>query len=416
MKKACTHQCRERCHAPSACPEEKPCAEKIIITCPCQHLKQTLPCIATRSSKGNLEKALKCTEACKEIARKHQVADAFGINMETHTDGHIPYSSTTIAMYTANTTWAATQEKLLRGFAANTDERRYRFKPMATTRRAFIHSLAEDFALDSESMDPEPHRHVAVFKTPRFVSAPLKTLKECVSIKEGAEKAARREAMTAYQEREDAKRFNAFILSLPRFGITVSEIQSDLSPALDWTRGLHWEIEFLPTEEVVLRPSPSLPGTSITDANLESTLRSIKAQLVSLVSVKNTAASIQLARVDGSMAVLLRELESSQAGWSTVAAKGAAKTRAPERSGFGGSNVFTVLGRKKLENSVLASAPIEKPKKRKESVVVEDWEEAVRLDEEAENKTANPVEDKFEDHQETDTEPRFAEDSVVIVL
>ena len=409
-KTACDHPCRERCHAPAVCPEDKPCTEKIIITCPCQHLKQTLPCLATRSSKGNLEKGLKCTEACKEIARKHQVADAFGINMETHTNGHIPYSSTTLSMYGANTTWAATQEKLLRGFAANPEERRFRFKPMISTRRAFIHSLADDFALDSESMDPEPHRHVAVFKTPRFVSAPLKTLKECVSIKEGAEKEARREAMAAYQEREDAKRFNAFILSVPRFGITVQEIQSELSLALNSTRGLQWEIEFLPTEEVVLRPSPSVPGTTITDANLESTLRSIKAQLVSLVSAKNTATSVQLARVDGSMAVLLREHESSQAaGWSTVAAKGAAKNRLVEKSGFGGSNVFTVLGRKRLETGPAAFAPVEKPSKRKESIV-EDWEEAVRLDEEAENK-ANGVEKTVED--QTDIQPRIAEDVAV---
>ena len=66
---------------------------------------------------------------------------------------------------------------------ANTDILRLRFKPMQANQRAFIHALAEDYGLDSESQDPEPHRHVCIFKTPRFVSAPMKTLSQCVAIK-----------------------------------------------------------------------------------------------------------------------------------------------------------------------------------------------------------------------------------------
>jgi transcriptional repressor NF-X1 len=54
---------------------------------------------------------------------------------------------------------------------------------MQANQRAFLHSLAEDYGFDSESQDPEPHRHICIFKTPRFVSAPMKTLAQCVKIK-----------------------------------------------------------------------------------------------------------------------------------------------------------------------------------------------------------------------------------------
>lgn len=98
-------------------------------------------------------------------------------------DDHIPYSAKTLELFRDNTKFCQSYEREFRVFAADDQEKRLRFKPMQAIQREFLHSLAEDFGLDSESQDPEPHRHVCVFKTPRFVSAPMKTLAQCVKPK-----------------------------------------------------------------------------------------------------------------------------------------------------------------------------------------------------------------------------------------
>ncbi|KAI4133307.1 MAG: hypothetical protein LQ347_002234, partial [Umbilicaria vellea] len=155
----------------------------MIITCDCQHLKQEIRCNASKSSEGNGKKTLKCDEECARLERNRRLALALNIDPEAHKDDHIPYSAETLRMFQEHVKWAQTQEREFRVFAADEAERRLRFKPMPANQRAFIHALADDFGFDSESMDPEPHRHVAIFKTPKFVTAPMKTLAECVRIR-----------------------------------------------------------------------------------------------------------------------------------------------------------------------------------------------------------------------------------------
>ena len=154
----------------------------MIITCECQNRKQEIQCMATKSGEGITErKTLPCDDECLRLQRNQKLAIAFNISQD-HMDDHIPYSSTTLDMFKDNVKWCQTQEREFRVFAADELEKRLRFKPMPSSQRAFLHSLAEDFGFDSESMDPEPHRHVSIFKTPRFVSAPMKTLSQCVKI------------------------------------------------------------------------------------------------------------------------------------------------------------------------------------------------------------------------------------------
>lgn len=128
------------------------------------------------------EETLKCDDECLRLQRKQQLAEALNIDSKTHNDDHIPYSDTTLKLFREMSSWAQVQEREFRVFAGSPEEKRLRFKPMPATKRAFLHALAEDYGLDSQSSDPEPHRHICVFKTPRFVSAPNKTLAQCVQI------------------------------------------------------------------------------------------------------------------------------------------------------------------------------------------------------------------------------------------
>ena len=178
------HPCEEKCHF-FGCKEDKPCTHKIIITCPCQLRKQEMKCNASKDSRGNLDKSLACDDACALAERNRKLALALDIPSD-HENDHIPYSADTMSLFNEFPKWATSQERELRVFADSLDEKRLRFKPMPATQRAFLHALAADFGFDSESMDPEPHRHIAIFKTPRFVSAPSKTLRDCIRIRQRA--------------------------------------------------------------------------------------------------------------------------------------------------------------------------------------------------------------------------------------
>ncbi|KAI9752929.1 MAG: 37S ribosomal protein S23 mitochondrial [Chaenotheca gracillima] len=392
-KKACGHPCEDRCHAPYACREEKPCQRKILITCDCQHLKQEIRCNASKNDEGNKAKTLKCDDECARLERNRKLALALEIDPETHKDNHIPYSEETLNYFRQNSKWAQTQERLFRVFAMDDEEKRLRFKPMPPPQRAFLHALAEDYGLDSESMDPEPHRHIAIFKTPRFVMAPMKTLGQCVEIGSTTAAAALQEqkrlATLKANRNNNETPYNAFLLGNPRFALTVEEVRSTLEStfASRLTMPFTLNINFLPSEEIVVRPSSAelQPPQS-----LESPLRALLPHLTTLVTTppEPLATSIQLCHVDSSSNVLRREIDPNAAGgWSQVAAKAANSARAsqaPERSRFGGGTVFTVLrpgGREKAAEAATAAA---KAKKAAKEPVVDDWEKAVEEEEQKE--------------------------------
>ncbi|MCJ1257100.1 FKBP12-associated protein [Lignoscripta atroalba] len=394
-RKSCGHPCEELCHAPSSCREDKPCQNKMLITCDCQHLKQEIRCSASRSSEGNSKKTLKCDDECARLERNRKLALALNIDPEAHKDDHIPYAASTLQLFQTQESikWAQTQEREFRVFAANESEKRLRFKPMSAHQRAYLHSLAEDFGLDSESMDPEPHRHVAVFKTPRFVMAPMKTLMECVKIKNEAAKSNTSESMDAQRRmRESNEPFNGFLLTGPRFGLTLEELRVDFSATLDAAPGIAFDISFLPSEEIVLKGRPASSATTISSSSIEAALKGLKPSLASTASTKQLASSIQLCSLDSSLNILRRESVAgvNSDGWSQVAAKAAVGPRnAPRQTPVGTKSVYTVLGSK------LRDAKKKKEEKQRERgtakdvEVVDDWEEEAKKEEERENEAGN---------------------------
>ncbi|KAI9782482.1 MAG: Transcriptional repressor NF-X1 [Geoglossum umbratile] len=335
------------------------------------HLKQELKCNASKTGEGNSNKSLKCDSECARLERNRKLALALNIDQETHRDDHIPYSSETLEIFQEIPNWAQVQERVFRIFAADENEKRLRFKPMPQRQRAFIHALADDFGLDSESMDPEPHRHVAVFKTPRFVSAPMKALAECVRVRSESSNSTNESKRGFSSTGTDNIPSNGLLLTSPRFGLTVAELQKVFSPCFDThSSRTTFSIIFLPSEEIVIKPSSPLPLTSLT---------ALKQALTSIATPLAIAKSVQLCTVDSSFNIVRREADASGGeGWSHVAAKAAAPKSwrpASERM-VGVKSTFMILG---------STATVKgKGKKVGGGVVAEDWEQEEEKEEEKE--------------------------------
>lgn len=354
--------------------------QKIFVTCECQRIKQEAKCNASTHGEGNLKKVLKCDEECARLERNRKLALALNVDPEHQTD-HVPYSDTTLNMYQQNSTWAATQEKHLRLFAADPEENRLRFKPMPSNQRAFVHSLAEDFGFDSESMDPEPHRHVAIFKTPRFVMAPMRTLADCARTRLVQQRVAPTPVATSAAtlrpkpSNTSGDPYNAFLILTPRFALTIEEVSAVVKSVLATTTfRLELEISFLPSEAVALKP-PLAARLTVPDREVQTMLESIKDPLTQAFVSQKIGGNVQLARLDSSLNVLRKESDIGPgSGWSQVAASRSASLRQlPRTTTFGNKGGFAVLS--------LSSV---RKKKEKPVEVVEDWEAAEEEEEEKE--------------------------------
>lgn len=391
-KKICGHKDLENaCHAPFPCPEDKPCASKVFITCSCQAQKQEVKCGASKAGEGNDGKTLPCTEECARLERNRRLALALNIDQSSHVDGldHIPYSAETLNLFAPHVKWGQDQEREFRVFATSPEEKRLRFKPMKAQQRAFVHALAEDFGLDSESMDPEPHRHVMIWKTPRFVAPPNKTLAEALRIRQaqrsttGSANVSDSEGQLPAKQAAPQQPYNAFVISNPRFGLTVDELRAELSHLIHPGMGITFDVEFMPSEEVLLKGVSS----NATAENLQKTLQNIKTQLVAAISLKGYG-SPELCAADSSLNILHRESDKAGTdGWSKVAAKKAAPKITVSGSGTdgAGNNSFSALGGKKITFTAKKKPEKVKPKK---VVVVDDWE-AAEADEEEKERVAS---------------------------
>ena len=286
---------------------------------------------------------------------------------DAHTDDHVPYSSTTLSLYQEDQAWAHQQEEVLRIFAADEEERRLRLKPMRAHQRAFIHSLGEDFGFDSESVDPEPHRHVLLFKTPKFVAAPMKTITQALRVQRLNNQSSvpaqpTKVANANVASQVASARNNGFILTSPRFALTIDELQPHVVQAAPQT---HFDIRFLPDNSVALIP------TETTQPQLPALKTALDIQLIKKASL---AASVQLSAIDDTSpdwkVLSVQSAGVGEAGWSQVAAKNASAARAPVQKAVGERPIYTVLG------SRLAEAKRKKLMEEKlKEEVVDDWEQ-----------------------------------------
>lgn len=361
-KKTCGHPCEKVCHAPSVCKEDRPCPFKVIITCDCQRKKEEVRCNAraTVADPPGRQTSLKCDEECARLERNKNLASALHIP-EGHLDDHVPYSTATLNMYLEDVPWAHKQEETLRVFAADDEEKRYRFPPMKSRQRQFLHSVAEDFGLDSESVDPEPHRHIMLFKTPRFVSAPMKTLAQAARIRRGQLAIAAPIVSAAMEKKEPV--YNAFLLRGLKFALTEEELRAAIKmviPASQMT------IHFL-ADEVAL-----IPQTKIDLSALQPTLSTAlvtKELVFSVLQAKIDVSDLQPKVVD----VQTKSTTAAGGGWSQVAAAGGKRVFAPTTRAIGQKPIYTVLGTRAAE-AKKKKADNEKALKLRKEDVVDDWE------------------------------------------
>ena len=405
-KKSCGHPCEKVCHAPSACKEDKACPFKVIITCECQRKKEGVKCNARAGVPDpSRQSSLKCDDECARLERNRNLAAALHIS-DNHSDEHVPYSTNTLNMYLEDIKWAHAQEELLRAFAADPNERRLRFKPMKPHQRAFIHSVAEDFGFDVESMDPEPHRHVMLFKTPKFVAAPMKTLQQAARIKRAAlnigapihsvpsTKTVASNGATS-KPNQLGQQWNGILLTEPRFALTVSELQPHVIKAAPTTL---FDIHFLTgADQVVLVPSSS--STWEGSHQIAELLEDLESKLAAELKTHGLAKEVSLGVFEMSPVAEPRLVHrkgekdptsdrSTAGGWSQVAAKGSAPARVPQVQPVGQRPVYTVLGSRLAEAKKKKLEKEERLRRKQVEVeVVDDWEQEVEKVEkvEAEN-------------------------------
>jgi transcriptional repressor NF-X1 len=355
---------------------------------------------------------LECDEECLRLQRNRKLADALDIDPDTHSDDQIPYGDFTLRFFRENTKWAQEKEREFRDFAAAPEEKRLRFKPMPSHQRAFLHALAEDFGLDSESQDPEPHRHVCIFKTPRFVSAPHKTLAQCLRIAKAASALATgasslRPTTSTAQKQAPQQAFNALLFRNPRFGLTIDELNAALATHLSTSSrtgpALTYTTSFLPSsEEVLIKATPVLTAAAVatslapTPQEVESTLSKLKVAVAQTVSRLGLAGAVSLCHVDtvsGQYVITRREDQAAggdASGWNAVASRGSwkkvARMRAPPQqtvaSGFVALRKLELKKEKKEEAEPARPQEKEKEKEAEAETVVDDWLAAAEEEEE----------------------------------
>ncbi|EWG48270.1 hypothetical protein FVEG_08099 [Fusarium verticillioides 7600] len=284
-------------------------------------------CLASTSNLTPSRPEVRCDEECERLDRNRRLAAALNIDPASHTNDHIPFSDNTLKLYKQMQSWGDAQESQFRVFAANKDEVRLRYEPMKNQSRQFLHLLAEDFGFESKSEDYDIHRSVLVWKSDKFVSAPTKTLAQCVKIR--ASQAAEAAAAAAIRPPSppilETEPFNALVLTEPRFGLTIEEVNTALEPDLTSLQGFSFKVDFL-NEEVLIKASVSY-SAFLTPAPMEKSLEILKPRIEQTIRREKLAESVLLCHSDATGAISRREvpLRAGTGGWSAVAGRAASR-------------------------------------------------------------------------------------------
>jgi transcriptional repressor NF-X1 len=247
--------------------------------------------------------------------------------------------------------------------ATTASENKLRYKPLPTARRQFLHILADDFGFESISQDVEPYRYVVISKGPRFVAAPNKTIAQCIKIREtqaaeaAAAEAAASRAPSPPPVIVPTDPYNGFLLTTAQFGLTVDEVRATLREELAAQPSLSFAIDFLPSDEVLLRATAHY-SAFLNPIAMEQTLTHMRPQVEATVKKSSIAAGVLLCHAEsggGSSGVVIARRENlhrqDTSGWNAVAGKAAVKkATAPmpaDDTASRGSRGKVTLGRKK---------------------------------------------------------------------
>lgn len=114
------HPCTRACHAPSACPETEPCESLVTLTCPCNRIRQSIPCgqtityqHLTTGSSGHSHATVtpKCNNDCQVAKRNARLADALGISQEGRDSKSVVYNDELVGFARGNSKFLGLVEK-----------------------------------------------------------------------------------------------------------------------------------------------------------------------------------------------------------------------------------------------------------------------------------------------------------------
>lgn len=371
IKLVCGHPCVDSCHAPFQCSEDKPCQEKLRLLCACRGLKQDVKCGASKAKPAGNKQELACTDACRNRRL------ALALDLDPERDGTSTYSDQTITAYNRDSKWATIVEQKFRVFAENKEQKRLQFTPMRAALREFLHLLAADYGLDSESQDPEPYRSVVIRKPTDFSPAPRRTLAEFTATKLPGSSAS---SMGVQQLKKISRgqAVNAFVLKGARVGILVSELEKEILSTLRESQ-LRFDVTWYGDEYVLLKPQ----ACSLAIDQIEAELRSLSTKLKRTVASKGLAESTETCWVgqDGRISN-----SDGAAGWSFATPRKSApastyigtpalvsKNGFDLFSGAGGSSAAVISGSQHTKNPKGVEGKKNMKKDLKEDVV-DDWE------------------------------------------
>ncbi|PWN36702.1 uncharacterized protein FA14DRAFT_186882 [Meira miltonrushii] len=162
----CGHPCLDACHAPAACSEAESCPAWVTLLCACGNIQQRVRCGSSLHNPVEPDRTLQCTDACLLAQRNAKLAEAFGLSTAQHQARQQPseYPMSTLTFYGTNSTirkWCEEIENTLTELIRS-NRHAIILQPTNATQRQFMHDLANVFRLQSEDVDEEPRRSVAI--------------------------------------------------------------------------------------------------------------------------------------------------------------------------------------------------------------------------------------------------------------
>lgn len=162
----CGHPCPEPCHAPAACPETEPCQAWVTLLCACGNIQQRVRCGSSLHNPVEQDRTLQCTDACLVAQRNAKLAEALGLNPVQQQIRYQPreYPLSALSYYGTNSSnrrWCEEMEATLTDLIRS-PRHAILLHPSTPSQRQFMHDLADVFRLQSEDVDEEPRRSVAI--------------------------------------------------------------------------------------------------------------------------------------------------------------------------------------------------------------------------------------------------------------
>jgi len=128
---------------------------------------------------------LECDDECRIIQRNKVLAQALSINLDEPRQSLIVYTDFLRDYAKKNVEFVQTIERQFTQLVEETQRHRvskrcHSFKPMKTNERHVIHELASFYGLETQAMDPEPHRNVVAYASYGMCKIPSVTLSETI--------------------------------------------------------------------------------------------------------------------------------------------------------------------------------------------------------------------------------------------